>query len=402
MADSAGGSVPTDVTGEKIRCGKCGKEAKNPGSRLPHGWKRKGDEPRCDECWNKEHVLRAIVIPVVSPGENVTWKELNDALQEMFRTTTRASNWIITELAKRETRPVGQDAKLGPMPPVDDPKPAPSLYMRAREVFPSLPPQSMSSLIQSIVRKYRAKRREVVWRCSESLPNYRYPQPLPVHNQSWTPSLVEDRPIVSVRVTQDKRFELRLKGGARYRRQLAAFRGMCTGEAQYGELALYQAGSDLMCKMVAWIPRRAEKKLEGVLYVRTAPESLLVAFNAKDEKLWIWNADHVKRWAAEHAQHLQRWSEDQKAEQRPVPEFAERRAAAAKKYHHRMHTAADQAAAYLANYAARRRFAVVEYNDSDKSYFEKFVWYRLKERLAIALDERGITFSEPSAAKKTA
>jgi hypothetical protein len=57
-----------------------------------------------------------------------------------------------------------------------------------------------------------------------------------------------------------------------------------------------------------------------------------------------------------------------------------------------MATAADQAAAYVANYARRRRFAAVEYNDSDKGYCEEFVWFRLRQRLQVLLDEYGIVF----------
>src|SRR5205807_10431370 len=38
---------------------------------------------------------------------------------------------------------------------------------------------------------------------------------------------------------------LRLKGGPRYRRQRLAFLSMCSGEAEYGELALYRQGTDL-------------------------------------------------------------------------------------------------------------------------------------------------------------
>jgi hypothetical protein len=34
--------------------------------------------------------------------------------------------------------------------------------------------------------KYRAKRYEVVWTCAASLPSIRYPQPYPMHNQSWS------------------------------------------------------------------------------------------------------------------------------------------------------------------------------------------------------------------------
>jgi hypothetical protein len=213
---------------------------------------------------------------------------------------------------------------------------------------------------------------------------------------------VKDTPQVIVRIAERK-YGLRLKGGFRYRRQLASFRSICSGEAKYGELDLYRAGSDLFCKMVAWLPRRQPQEgRSGVLYVRTAPDALLVAFNAKDEALWRYNADQVRRWTAEHSTRLQRWSEDTKAEERPYPRFAERREAAANKYHHRLHSSADQAAAHLANYAARRKLLAVDYNDSDRSYCTEYVWFHLRERIAMLLDERGIEFHVSEASGETA
>jgi hypothetical protein len=45
---------------------------------------------------------------------------------------------------------------------------------------------------------------------------------------------------------------------------------------------------------VAWLPRIARSSLrEGTLSVRTAADSLLVAVNEKDEKLWSYHADQV-------------------------------------------------------------------------------------------------------------
>jgi hypothetical protein len=372
-----------------LTCSVCSK-SREEGARLPRGWKHHRDQTYCEQCWGERYLLRAIVIPVVSPVD-ASWEELNQSLDSMFRATTQASNWMVTELAKRDVKRQSSEAKIPRMPQV-------YLYPEAREQFPDLPPQSIAALEQSVQRKYRSKRYDVIWRCAGSLPTYRYPQPFPVHNQSWWPIIVEDTPQVTVRIAERK-YTMRLKGGFRYRRQLASFRSICSGEAKYGELDLYQTGRDLLCKMVAWLPRREAQERLGVLYVRTAPDALLVAFNAKDEVLWRYNGNQVRRWAAEHAKQLQRWSEDTKAEERPLPGFAERRAAA-RKYHHRLNTSADQSASYLANYAARRKFATVEYDDSDTSYCGGYVWFRLRERISMLLDERGIEFQVKNASVK--
>jgi hypothetical protein len=366
-----------------LLCSVCSK-AHEAGAHLPRGWKNHREQIYCEKCWSERYVLRAIVMPVVSPID-VTWQELNDLLNRLFQATTMVSNWMVAELAKRDIRRHPGEPKMPRMPHI-------YLYPEARSQFPELPPQSVASLERAVQRKYRSKRYEVIWRCAAALPTYRYPQPFPVHNQSWSPAIVEETPRVTVRIGEGRRLVLRLKGGWRYRRQLAAFRSMCSGEAKYGELALYRSGADLLCKMVCWRARPEEQQRSGVLYVHTTADALLIALSSEDKTLWRYNADHIRRWAAEHRKQLQRWAEDSKAEQRPVPDFAERRQANVTKYKHRMSAAAYQAAAYLAAYAARRKFAVVEYNDLEHAYCPDFVWSQLGDRIAMMLDEYGVEF----------
>jgi len=126
--------------------------------------------------------------------------------------------------------------------------------------------------------------------------------------------------------------------------------------------------------------------------VRTDKQSLLVALNTKDEKLWIYNGDHLRRWTAEHRKQLQRWSEDAKYENRPVPNFAERREASVRKFGNRMSSAIHEIAAQLAGYAQRRRFASVLYDDSVHEYLDSFPYFRLRVLIAEKLDHAGIKF----------
>lgn len=65
-----------------------------------------------------------------------------------------------------------------------------------------------------------------------------------------------------------------------------------------------------------------------------------------------------------------------------------------------MRTAAYQAAAYVAGYARRRRFAAVRYDDSDKSWCEEFPWGTLRSRLSALLDEYGISMEIADASAK--
>ena len=370
-----------------IRCAGCAKEASIK-KRLPTGWKHLADEYRCGDCWQAQYMLRAVILPVVSPVD-LEWSALREALKVLWRETTRASNWIVRELALRDVRREPGVAKMPPMPPV-------YLYPEIRQQFPALPSQTCAAIEQAVTRKYKAKRYEVLWTCSAALPTFRYPQPFPIHNQSWSAQQELDQPLLSVKLGPG-RAVLRLKSGSRYRRQLAAFRALCSGAAVPGECSLYQQGDQLMAKMVAWLPRpEVRRKENGILRVRTSRDSLLVAVDENAERLWAYHADQVPRWAAEHRRQLQRWADDSKFEQRPVPRFAARRAEASLRYHRRINTAADEAAALLAGYARRRRFAQLVYDDSERAFCPDFVWFRLAHRLQILCDEYGIEFAAAS------
>ena len=329
----------------------------------------------CASCWSKQYVLRAVTLPVVSPLD-LTWTELNAALRQMWAATTQASNWMLTELFACDVRRTSEE-KMPPMESV-------YLYPEARVRFPVLPSQSVAALEQAVKAKYRAKRYDVIWRCASSLPTYRYPTPFPVPNQAWSLVFENEQPVVSVRIA-NQRVRMRLKSGPRFHRQLSALRHLNDGRAVPGQLDLYQNSNGLLCKMVAWLPRRrhqAEYGRQGTLSVRTDAHALLIALNTKDERLWTYHGDHLRRWSAEHGAQLDRWSADSKAELRPEVPFADRRALAVRKYHLRMESACHQAAALVVGYALRRRFAEVDYQDREQRFFAQFPWARLRELIA--------------------
>ena len=174
----------------------------------------------------------------------------------------------------------------------------------------------------------------------------------------------------------------------------AAAAGRKTGQRTAGRGGARWSGKDVACKLVAWFPRQAQATRAGTLVARSASEKLLIALNEKDEKLWVYNGDQLPRWAAEHRDQLQRWSEDQKAEHRPDPPFAERRSHAAAKYNQRMASACHPIAAMLVGYAERRRFAAIRWDDSDQSFAPQFPWFRLRELIREKADQLGIAFEQ--------
>jgi hypothetical protein len=373
---------------EPLVCRGCGVNRSDLGKRLPRGWKRQAEFTYCANCWGSHYLLRSITLPVASPLD-CGWKELRSMLHEMWAATTQASNWLLTELYTRDVRR-SDEARMPAM--VNH-----YLYPEARDRFPCLPSQTVAALVEKVKRKYRAVRYDTSWTCAASLPTYRYPTPFPVPNQSW--NIYKDEgpaPVISVRIGS-QRMRLRLKSGARYRRQLDSVSKIIAGQAIRGELAIYQRANDIMCTLVAWLPRPSfDEHRTGVLTVRTSTYALIVAFTEKDERIWTYNGDQLRRWQAEHRTQLQRWAEDTKAEHRPVPPFAERRADAVRRYHDRMETACHTIASLIVNYAIRRQFAAIRYDDSNRSYCEEFPWFELKSKVAQKCDEVGLLFENIS------
>jgi hypothetical protein len=156
--------------------------------------------------------------------------------------------------------------------------------------------------------------------------------------------------------------------------------------------------------MVAWLPRENTGGVNAngaTLQVFSAADCLLIAVNSKEDRIWRYNGDHLKRWCAEHVRQLQRWSEDAKYENRPVPSFASRRDASVRKFRARLDSATHEIAAQLAGYAERRRYAAVSYDDRERTYCEQFPYSELRRKLAEKLDQRGICLELLSSEKVT-
>ena len=394
-----------------MKCGCCTKQIDaKPGKaeRLPTGWHRQPQTELslCPKCWGERYVLRAITIPVAGPVD-CDWPSLREALKTAWQRATRITNMAVQELLKRDVVRTAAMEKLPPMP-------AGNLYQACKAEGYDGWSQSAAAILRQVEAKYRAKRYERIWLGKTSLPNARYPQPYPIHNASWSAAWHENGervPHVVVTLPEVGRVTLRLRGGKEFSRQLAAFSQIVTGTAIQGEMCLLEQrvnGSDhrngtterdqggakyqtrVMCKMVAWLPRAPKRELAGTLFVRTDKDALLIALDSKDERVWIHNADHIRRWCAEYYCKLNRWANDQKSEQRPVASFTSRRDAAVNKFANRMDSAIHESAAQLVNFAVRRQFAVIRYDEFEHGFTSKFPWDRLKRLIIEKADAVGV------------
>lgn len=379
---------------EIVRCRDCGLE-RYKGKRLPTGWKHREDY-FCGACWGKRYICRAITMPVASPLDGLTWPEFREVIALMWRQTTAATNWMMTQCYVRDVRRNGQE-KIPRMPHL-------YLYPEARALFPDLPAQTVAAIEQAVQRKYRALRYEINWTGATSLPNHRYPVPFPVHNQSWFPEFEGDAPAVSIRLGNERR-RLRLRGGPRYRRQLEGFRQLVKGTAILGELAVYRVRGepqrdgknrhDLMIKMAGWFPRRQDNpERTGTLFVLTVKDALFATkISGDQEETPITYNDQIQRWVAKHRRWLQRWSADTRFEHKGTPPFSARREAATVKYRNRLESFCHETAAHLVAFAVRKEFAGIAYDDTEKGYCPEFPWAQLRSMIAQKADAAGIAFS---------
>jgi hypothetical protein len=192
---------------------------------------------------------------------------------------------------------------------------------------------------------------------------------------------------------EEKRWQLRLMGGPRYRRQIAAFRRMVDGEIQRGEMALWKNhDGEILCKMVGRFPLADPKGLTGVLRVRTDKDRLLVAVDDKGERIWSLNFDHVRRWIAEYRDRLERLRQDRKPEQRPHPSFEARQTDDTGKERRRMDSAVKEAAAQVCHFALRRKVSAIRYDDSEHGFALSFPWFALRQRIETKCEDLGLVF----------
>lgn len=364
----------------------------------------------CGECWHARYILRAVTLPVAGPLDG-EWSDLRASLKLVFQGTTRLSNWAVTELAKADVVRTPAMKKL--------PKPPEKLYLypEARKLVPELDSGSLVAILHAVEGRWRKRRYNVIWLGSESLPNYRHDRAVyPVRSQDWRAVAGDDgQALVSLRLG-GRRWVLRLRGGHEFRRQLAAHRALVDGIAVGAELALYEqrsgtndhrpgiGGRDaggqrysarLMCKLVAWLPRQPQAKGEGVLFVARVEDALLVALDAKQNRLWTVHADQVSRWCAERRRRRQSLADDRKLEtRRGRSAILSRSEVESQKYARRMKSAIQQYAAQVVKYAQRRRFAAVHLILGDRTGFPEFPWAALRDRIACKCDELGITFQE--------
>jgi hypothetical protein len=435
-------AVPPTGAPPRLTCAGCDTTRDRPATqrgewRTPAGWKRLQDRFWCPACKRQQFMLRAIALPISGPVD-ATWPELRDALHTAFAETTRCANWLVTQFYARDRRREPGDTRLAAMPRV-------YLYPEARTLFPSLASQTLASLEQQVLARYRATRLALVWRHAVSLPTYRYPMPLPLPARMWTLEQQDERWRLSVRIG-DRRWQLRLRQGPGMGRQIRVLQQVADGALDAGEATLYEIAAHdgdhrstsapdrrLMVKLAVWLARpttttaaldgadfggtaiegatvdAASTRTAGVLIVRTTSSAFLTAQPVGSDSptidTWTLDGERVRRWIADAERRRQRVHDE--LLRRPPHEavslanvmHAERQRAA--RLRRRLHDWTHQVTARLIAGASRRRVTTIVWDDGIRDYLPTYPWQRFVTTLTDKAAAAGIRViaAEPATAR---
>lgn len=358
-------------------------------------------------------VVRAVTFTVDhvldEQGERVPWGDFQAELNRCMRAAACLSNWLMTELWTRDAqRDPSEDAPKMPKGELLTYKHVASKYPFWRH-WDGMK-GSASSVMRSVKRKYMQTRFATRWTFQEQLPGFGRETPFPIRYEDarvlWIENAgidghVSRRPAVSMRLGTT-RFTVVLSGGQEFRRQLATFRKIESGEFNGGEVAIYRrrkfqgskSHSKVFVKLVATMPVHRQRS-GRTIFLHTDPAAFWVA-EINERQPWIVNADHIQRWKMRHAVYLQRISEDTKFEKR-WPAKMRRKINASRnrrcdKMNARFDTWSHEVSKMFVRFAERQGVDLVTYDDTIKSYLPSFDWFVLKTRLRDKLHQAGIAF----------
>lgn len=378
--------------------------------RTPRGWKVLPTGMCCAACLRARYRILAVTVPIAGPIDR-TWAELGTALRETWAETTRAANWIATELYARDVRREPSDTTLRPMPRV-------YLYPEVRALFPAISPINLTALIQQVEQTYRRRRYELLWQRRISLPTYRYPVPAPIHAQAWRLERMEGGAwIVHVRI-REVWWALRLRGSAHFARQRAQLEAILSGQAlaqagaiyavatvgndEHGDARHAERGRRVMLKLVAWFPRAAQPRGTKTATVSTTESNLLVVSVPGRGVVHQERADHLRRRIASYEVRLARIAADLRVVRRWRASerlgLVGRLQRLGSDQRRTVRTLVQEAAAHVAHVCVRAGVSGVVYEDEARAWCDPFPWQALRVAVQHACEGQGLSWTYASGA----
>ncbi len=346
-------------------------------------------------------------------------------LEPLWLEVKQAADLAVVELLRQEDLPI-RDGNFGLL---DQTK----VVEKLKAVFPLLPKHAVDAMMLRIMLEYRKRRYDVLVRGDHSTLTYKYGYPILIRKGKWFPRpptegmsaqrlevvLGKEEGCIKKGKHSNQRLILELCGGRGYSRYITTFKKLLTGEAVGGELALKgvkpaglpRSATELYVNLRLELPVAKTKGAHGSLYVATDDKSFLYA-RVNDRKLWRINGDQLPKqfralattlqkvpgWIERHDERLQRLADDLKFEngtQRANSEaIAVVRERFVERQRNRLENFVETVTAAVADYAHRRRFAQIVYNDRRRNSFggAHFPWSKLELRLRQKAEAHGLKF----------
>lgn len=395
------------------------KVAKDGLPKTPKGWSRYGDGFLCRNCRNSRYMSRTIRCEVASVAESEArqWGEFVTAAYAASQQCKRFANWYWARLfaadpatdpstwTTKTSKKTGKELTVLPSLP-DVP------WYRATKIFTDVSPSVLVQLSQQVRGVYCTDRWEVLVsnertvRCCR-----RKTLTIPCPSQRWKlVTLPDGRFGVTLAVGPGKSWALRLTVDAynrEYLKQLVAGEAMQRGtanlklvsrERRSGESAepvkrwtLFVAG------MFARPNTKRKKAATRTLTLGHDAKCLWVGSLLDDDsgELWEFPAVRLRERLTSHGMRDRRKQIDNSQMPRRLSKRAMRRLKQARTGHCDRHAEfvdkeSEQQIAALVRRCVAAGVDCVEYEITDRGWTPHFPWRRLRDKLAIALENEGI------------
>lgn len=405
----------------RAQCGHCRRDfapdkggaqrSKDGGPKTPKRWTKLGDGKfLCDVCRAAQFVVRVIRCEVgdVAEAESRDKQEFIAAAYQASQELAKFGNWFLQRLyaADPATDPKtwtknskGQDA-LPALPEVP--------FYEATRIFTGVSPRVLCQAAQNVRGHYAQDRFNVFVSLLRSTRSYKKTTlPLPIPNQAWQFIVLPDGQIgASIAVGPGKNWKLRLRIDAanrEYARQImegvaiqrgAAMLVLRRREVYAGE----NKGSFVKrwtLKVVACFPRKKARQShrEVTLELGHDAKCLWVGRILDDQEgeLWEFPAVRLKERLVSHLHRDQRRQIDNsRLSRRARRRLGQNRTRHCDHNNFFVQKETEQQIAALVRRCVSAGVTTVQYEITDRGWAKHFPWYRLRQKLAIALENEGL------------
>lgn len=325
------------------------------------------------------------------------WNRLWASLRHGWRQTSQAATWLAVEFAKIDNEPLLEGKKR--LPKLNAPNATINrLRRQAREQWPDIDSQTFYGVARNVQKRVLGSKSRFARRilCSDSIPKFCYPQPLPVQTKDYKLTEADNGSFwFEFRVLTGQRIRVRIGGGPPFARQMNAVRlALSSGKLGAASVFLKRSCNKPMVAIATSLPLPT-KRVGRAMNVGTHPVAFLTA-ELEGRQVWVLNADHLRRQEESHRVFLERFRQDTKYEHRWDRQTRRNMGRAmetrCQKNKDRRQDYVKKAAANLVNFALRNGVATILYQDVCRDYLKQFCWFEVAIAIASKCESESIEF----------